>query len=157
MRKKAQLDNVALFPLTPPEDLTPRQRDIWAESFAQLNGGHLKAQDREVMRRHVRLVEEELVAFDAMVNAGRSRDTATHWRACVALVQASQRALRLSPRQRIDPRRAGSLCLPLTRDDGEAFMPQRTGDWRSLFPNIGTATPARATNLTSKRKPRDAG
>jgi len=129
----------------PPDDLPTHLRAIWCREFAAVPAGHFAQCDLGAMLDLVRLVHEVGEAHAAML-AKRNRDTATHWRACVALVQSARRSLRLLPHARQSPRRVGVLVSGNTRADGSAYDPPERGahDWRSLFANGGEVTSAKA-------------
>lgn len=126
---------VSVTQATPPPSLSDAELEVWQNEFSRVPAGVLLPQDVPAMVDLVRTVIEERKAFAYMVASNRSRDASGHWRSCKALVLSSRRSLRLTPQQRLPPRRAGLLTEGVQRNDPDAFQPP-TGkhNWRDLFP-----------------------
>ena len=135
--------DVASGPHGPPVDILPSEKIIWNEEFGSLPTGHMKPSDAPAMLRHVRLIAEARSAYREMLKKERSRDAASHWRSCEAMVMSSARSLRLLPQTRIEPRRAGLLQV---RPDSAIWndpdsVKLSAGNWRDLFPNAEVKPP----------------
>lgn len=117
-----------------PDTLSGPELVMWKAEFGMFPAGHFSPLDVPAMVGHCKLAVEAEQAHRLMIKKARTRDAAGHWRACVALLAASRRALRMVPSARLSPARAGVLAAGRTRADEDARV-EGPADWRSLFPS----------------------